>query len=115
MQQIAIEVLTKMALKDLEPMLLPGEVVSVAVSANLDDAYGAIGLSDKRVLFRGKGMKEKTLSIGLNKIGQVRAELGGFITNSYLIIEYSGGEVKLRVHGKDECKAMADAVIVATL
>jgi Bacterial PH domain len=112
---IAMEVSMKLALRDLEPMLLPGEVVSLAVSANLDDAYGAVGLSDKRVLFRGKGMKEKTLSIGLNKIGQVRAELGGFLTNSYLIIEYSGGEVKLRVHGKDECKAIGQAVTLATL
>lgn len=111
----ALEIATMLAKRSLEPKLLPGEKIAFAVGADYEQTVGSVAVTDKRLFYAGGGMKEKTLSIGLSKIGQVRAELGGWLSNSYLIVEYTGGEAKLRVHGKDECKALADALTLATL
>ena len=115
MDAVEKQVTFDLAKKELEPMLLGGEVLAAAAGASLEHAIGSVGLTDKRLIFRGKDLKEKTLSIGLGKISQVRTELGGWLSNSYLIVEYSGGEVKLRLHGKDACKAFGDALTLATL
>jgi Bacterial PH domain len=115
MQQIAIDLLTKKAAEELASKLLPGEVIKIAFPAQYGHAFGNVALTDKRVYFHGKSTKEETASIGLSKISQVKTELGGFFSSTYLTVEYSGGEVKLRMFDNDMCKALGDAVTFATL
>lgn len=110
-----IKIMEKQHLKKFDGLLLPGETVTHAVGADHDITVGALALTDKRVIYAGANLKKKNVSIGLSKISQVKYELGGFISNSYIILEYSGGEAKFRVHGKDETKYMANAITLATL
>lgn len=95
--------------------LLPGEEITTAVGADYELNYGNVALTNKRIYFKGSGLKKTTATIGLSKISQVKSELGGMLSNSYVIIEYSGGEAKFRIHGKEEAKHFSDSVNLAIL
>lgn len=83
--------------------MVEGEhIVAALSSARLNDSFGTLALTNKRILFKGDGVTMEMVSVALSKVGQVRNQLGGSLSNSYIFVEYTGGDMKFEVNDRKE-------------